>query len=92
MAVVINAEKRDEKKNPRQVRAEGKLTATVYGKGIDSFSVELNEKEFMTEYNKDKTATFDLKVDSKSMNVQVKDLQKNYRTGENLNVQFVTVQ
>ena len=42
MAVVIKAEKRDENKNPRQVRAEGNLPATVYGKGKDSVSVQVN--------------------------------------------------
>jgi len=91
MAVVINAEKRDEKLNPRQVRAEGKLTATVYGKGKDSVSVQLNEKEFMTEFNKNKENDFSLKVGKETFNVKVKDVQKNYRTGENLNVQFVIV-
>lgn len=91
MAVVIKAEKRDENKNPRQVRAEGKLPATVYGKGKDSVSVSVDAKEFLTEYKKDTNATFDLKVDSKSMNVKVKDVQTNYRTGEKLNVQFVLV-
>ena len=91
MAVVINAEKRDEKLNPRQVRAEGKLTATVYGKGKESMSVQLNEKEFMTEYNKNKESNFDLKVGKESFNVKVQDIQKNYRTGKNLNVQFVIV-
>lgn len=91
MAVAIKAEKRNEDKNPRQLRAEGILTGTVYGKGKDSVSVQLNAKEFLTAYNKDKEATFDLKVDSKSMNVKVKDVQTNYRTGEKLNVQFVLV-
>lgn len=89
MAVVINAEKRDEKLNPRQVRAEGKLTATVYGKGKESVSVQLNEKEFMTAYSKNQDSDFSLKVGKESFNVKVKDIQKNYRTGENLNVQFV---
>ena len=91
MSVVINAEKRNEELNPRQVRAEGKLTATVYGKGKDSVSVQLNEKEFMTAYNKNKDTDFDLKVDKTSYKVRVQDIQKNYRTGQNLNVQFVIV-
>lgn len=91
MAVVIEAQKRDEKKNPRQVRAEGKLTATVYGKGQDSVSVELATKEFLTAYGKDKDATFSLKLDKKTMDVKVKDVQENFRTGEKLNVQFVLV-
>lgn len=91
MAVEINVQKRDEKKNPRQVRAEGNLPATVYGKGQDSVSVELNAKEFLTAYKKDADSTFSLKMDKKSMNVKVKDVQENYRTGEKLNVQFVLV-
>ncbi len=91
MAVVIDVQKRDENKNPRQVRAEGKLTATVYGKGQDSVSVEMGAKEFLTAYGKDKDATFSLKLDKKSMDVKVKDVQENYRTGEKLNVQFVLV-
>ena len=45
----------------------------------------------MTEYNKNKEGDFSLKVDKSSFNVKVKDIQKNYRTGENLNVQFVIV-
>lgn len=91
MAVEIKAEKRAEDKNPRQVRAEGNLPATVYGKGMDSLSVQVNTKEFLTVYGKDKDADFDLKLGSKSMNVKVKDVQTNYRTGESLNVQFVVV-
>lgn len=91
MAFVINAEKRNETKNPRQVRAEGKLTATVYGKGQDSVSIELNEKEFAAQYKKDKETTFEIKVEDKAYNVKVQELQKNYRTGANLNVEFVLV-
>ena len=91
MAVSIKAEKRDENKNPRQVRAEGNLPATVYGKGQESVSVQINAKEFLTEYKKDKDATFELKVDKKSFNVKVQNVQTNYRTDEKLNVQFVLV-
>lgn len=91
MAVVINAEKRDEKKNPRQLRAEGKLTGTIYGKGQESVSVALEAKEFLTAYGKDKETTFSLQLDAKSIDVKVKDIQENYRTGEKLNVQFVLV-
>lgn len=91
MAVVINAEKRDEKKNPRQVRATGNLTATVYGKGQESVSLEVNAKDFLAKYSKDKNGTFEVKVGSKSYNVKVQDVQENYRTGEKLNVEFVTV-
>ncbi len=89
MSTVINAEKRDENKNPRQIRAEGKLTATVYGKGMQSVALELNEKDFIMLYNKDKAATFDIKVADETYSVKVQDIQKDYRTGKNLNVEFV---
>lgn len=88
---VITVEKRNLDKNPRQLRAEGKLTGTIYGKGQESISVQLNEKAFLTEYTKDKSATFSVALDDKSLNVKVKDVQVNYRTGEKLNVQFVLV-
>ena len=45
----------------------------------------------MTEYNKNKESNFDLKVGKESFNVKVQEIQKNYRTGKNLNVQFVIV-
>lgn len=45
----------------------------------------------MAKYNKDKKATFEVKVDKNEYNVRVQDVQKNYRTGENLNIQFVIV-
>lgn len=88
---VITVEKRNADKNPRQLRAEGKLTGTIYGKGQESVSVELNEKAFMTEYAKDKNATFSVSLEGKTMDAKIKDVQVNYRTGENLNVQFVLV-
>ncbi|HBH18738.1 MAG TPA: 50S ribosomal protein L25, partial [Cyanobacteria bacterium UBA9579] len=35
----LAVEKRDFSKNPRQLRAEGKLPATVYGHNFDSVSL-----------------------------------------------------
>ena len=87
----FTAELRNKEQNPRQVRAEGKLPATIYGKGVDSMSVMLNSKEFLSEYAKDKKATFKLNVNKKAYNVQVQDVQVNYATGERMNVQFKLV-
>ena len=47
MAITIEAQKRDESKNPRQLRAAGFLPATVYGKGKDSVSIQLDKRNYM---------------------------------------------
>lgn len=87
----LNIQKRNEEKNPRQLRAEGFLTGTVYGKGLDSLSVQMNEREFINIYKKDNAATFKFELDGKEFNVVVANIQKNYRTNENLNVEFKVV-
>ena len=87
----LNIQKRNEEKNPRQLRAEGFLTGTVYGKGLDSLSVQMNEREFINTYKKDNSATFKFELEGKEYNVVVANLQKNYRTNENLNVEFKMV-
>lgn len=87
----LNIEKRNEEKNPRQLRADGFLPATIYGKGVESISVQLNERDFINTYKKDNSATFQVSVDDKEYNVQVVTVQKNYGTNENLNVEFKIV-
>ena len=82
------AETRDESLNPRQLRASGNLPATVYGKGIESVSVQVNTHEFMQTYKNNKEATFELSVGSKKYNVVVQNVQKNYATNEVLHVEF----
>ena len=89
--VKLNIEKRNEEKNPRELRAEGFLTGTIYGKGIESVSVQMNERDFINTYKKVNDATFEVTVDKKDYKVQVVKLQKNYRTSENLNVEFKVV-
>lgn len=86
--VKIKAEKRNEDKNPRQLRAEGVLPATVYGKGVESTSIELNTKEFTQAYKKDNLATFELSVDKTTYKTIVQNVQKNYGTGEAQSVEF----
>ena len=39
--VKINADVREADKNPRQLRAAGLLPATVYGKGMESKSIQM---------------------------------------------------
>lgn len=89
--IKLNAEKRSEDKNPRQLRAEGLLPATVYGKGMDSISIQLNSKEFTQAYKKNNNATFELTVDKKAYTTIAQAVQKNYATNETQNVEFKLV-
>lgn len=89
--IVLDAQLRDNEKTSAQLRKEGFLTGTVYGKGMDSVSVTVSNKAFSTAYDKNKDAVMKLKVNKKSYEVKVRDVQMNYATGEKLNVQFQNV-
>lgn len=90
-AVKLNIAKRDESKNPRQLRAEGLIPGTVYGKGLESVSVQTNERDFVNTYKKNEGANFEIDLDGKKYTVKVGNIQKNYRTNENLNIEFVVL-
>jgi len=85
---LINAMKRDTTLNPRQVRAEGLVTATIYGSGMDSISIQLNVKEFMAAYKKDKNAIFELKMETDAHKAIVKKVQIDPVSDKVLNIEF----
>ena len=58
MAITIEAQKRDESKNPRQLRTEGVLPATIYGKGKDSVSIQLDKRTFVNTYKNNQDAVY----------------------------------
>lgn len=89
--ITLKAEKRDENINPRQLRTLGLLPATVYGKGMDSLSIQLNAKDFAQEFKKNPEAKFSVVVGSKSYTTQVANLQMNYSTATQLNVELKLV-
>lgn len=86
--ITLTAEKRDENKNPRQLRESGLLPATVYGKGMDSLSIQVNAKDFGYEYKKNPGAKFNVVLDKKTFNTEVANVQMNYSTAKQLNVEF----
>lgn len=90
-AICIDIEKRDESLNPRQVRATGKLPATVYGKGMESVSVQLDKRNFVNIYKKNKEAVYELKTADNSYKTVVQNFQYNYSTQEELHIEFKLV-
>lgn len=84
----IKATKRDENLNPRQIRANGFLPVTIYGKGIESISAQVNEAEFALSFRDNKEGLYTLELDSKTYEVKVQNVQKNYATNQLQNIEF----
>ena len=84
----IKASMRDENLNPRQIRATGNLPITIYGKGLESISAQVNEAEFALSYRDNKEGLYTLDLDGKNYEVQVQTVQKNYATNQLLNIEF----
>lgn len=89
--ITLKAEKRAEDKNARQVRQLGLLPATIYGKGMDSVSIQLEAKSFILGYKKNPDAVYSIAVNKDSYNAKVANIQMNYSTGQELNVEFQLV-
>ena len=91
MAITIEAQKRDEAKNPRQLRTEGFLPATVYGKGKESVSIQLDKRVFINNYKNNKDAEFELVVGKDKYTATVQLLQVEAGTQKEMNVEFKLV-
>ncbi len=89
--VKINADMRDTAKNPRQLRAAGLLPATIYGKGMESKSIQLNAHEFNMSYKNAPEAVFEITVGSEKFTTTVQEAQIQYSNNAILNVEFKTV-
>ena len=84
----LTAQKRNESLNPRQIRSSGKIPATLYGQGMESLSLELNNKEFALAYKKDKNAIFSLKIGEESFESIIKHVQTKTLKDDILNIEF----
>ena len=85
---LLEAKKRDNSLNPRQIRAEGLVPATIYGSAMDSISIQLDVKDFIAAYKKDKNAIFELKTETEAHKVIVKKVQTDPVNDKVLNVEF----
>jgi len=85
--VKLEAKKREEGKNPRQLRSEGLLPVTIYGKDLNINAV-IDTHEFKLAYKKDKSAKFEISFDGKKYLTEAKNVQVNYATSEFQSVEF----
>jgi|GluameStandDraft_1065615.scaffolds.fasta_scaffold09915_5 ribosomal protein L25 (general stress protein Ctc) len=89
--VKIEAQVREADKNPRQLRAAGVLPATVYGKGIESKSIQINAHEFNMAYKNAPEAVYEIAVGKETFKTTVQEAQIQYSNNQILNVEFKTV-
>lgn len=89
--VKIEAQVREADKNPRKLRAAGVLPATVYGKGIESKSIQINAHEFNMAYKNAPEAVYEIAVGKETFKTTVQEAQIQYSNNQILNVEFKTV-
>ena len=88
--VKLEAKEREEGKNPRQLRAEGFLPVSVYGKDLN-LNLVINTHEFKLAYGKNKETSFEIVVGKKAYKTVTKNVQLNYATSEIQSVEFAVV-
>ena len=89
--VKLEAKKRDESLNPRQVRESGLVTGTIYGKKSNPISIQFDAKDFGMKYKINPNATYKISLGKEVYDAEVTNVQKDYRTNKDLNVEFKIV-
>jgi ribosomal protein L25 (general stress protein Ctc) len=86
MAFTIEAQERDTSRNPRQLRADGLIPATIYGKSFEAKSIQVPSHVFTQAYlkgNKEyELQGMDLTV--KAHQIQIHPVSRNV-----LNIEFL---
>lgn len=91
MTATIEVQKRDFSKNPRELRRDGIIPATVYGNVKEPVSIQFNAREFRAKY-KSVTSIIELKEEKQSFKVLVKNIQVNpINYDDILNVEFYNI-
>ena len=79
-------------KKVKKLRKEGLLPGNVYGKGLNSYALQVKLADFENVYKEaGETGLVDLSYDGKSKPVLIKNLQQNYATRTLLHVDFYQV-
>ncbi len=81
-----------EKKTPNQLRREGKVPATIYGRGLESKSVQVCAREFSRLPAAAFSHVIELDSNEGTSSALVRQVQRRSTTHEVLNVEFYQVQ
>jgi large subunit ribosomal protein L25 len=77
----------------RRARADGKVPATVYGKGMDALSISVDRRDFITAITSEAgmNQLLDIQVDDDSVLALTRELQRDPVRGTLLHADFVKV-
>jgi large subunit ribosomal protein L25 len=77
----------------RKVRAQGKVPAVIYGRGIETTAIQLNRRELATALNSDAgmNVLLDLQIEGKGTLALTRELQRDPVKGTLLHADFVRV-
>lgn len=88
----LQLEKR-ETKTPNQLRREGKIPATIYGRGLESQSVQVNEREFTRLPAAAYSHVVELSgFQDKALNAIIRHVQRRATSHQVMNIEFYQVQ
>lgn len=87
----IDIADRDFSMNPRALRRSGRIPATVYGRNLDSFSVDLDKKSFSNLYKSQLLGLVNLQKDGNLFNAIVKRVHIDPISTEIENIEFIKV-
>ena len=69
--VAMKIENRDENKNPRQLRAAGFLPGSLYGKGIEAKTIQLDMHDFEMQYKNNQDGTWELTLGKEKFEAKI---------------------
>ena len=88
--IKLEAKEKPEGKNPRQLRADGLLPVSIYGKDVN-INAAIDTHEFKVAYSKSKEAKFEITYAKKKYSAVAKNVQINNATAEIQSVEFAIV-
>ncbi|MDJ0626316.1 MAG: 50S ribosomal protein L25 [Candidatus Caenarcaniphilales bacterium] len=93
MSKSLSLKKRNESQNPRQIRRDGNIPVTVYGKRLEkSLSLQIEKTDFQKLHLSQEVQTIDGDVEGTEKQLLIiKSIEKNPVTEEVLNIQFQSV-
>ena len=89
--IKIKAKTRDKSKKNNFLRKSGFVPAVLYGKGIKTESIEVNENEFKKAFLKAESQVIELDINGENNSVLIYDTQKDPLTGHILHIDFYKV-
>ena len=93
--VKLEAKKREEtgKGAARQARLAGRVPATLYGRGVDPMSIEVDRRDLITAFHTDAgmNVLLDLQIDGSTTLAIARELQRDPIRGTLLHADFVAV-